>query len=109
MDLKTGFIPAGIEHQIYFEDVGDPTKQPLLFLHGGPGNGCDEKHRMLFDLDRYRVLLVDQRGSNRSQPLGCISDNTTDFIIQDIETLRRRLKIEKLTLVGSSWGAIPAI
>jgi proline iminopeptidase len=103
-----GFLPVGVEHQIYFEDVGKPANEALFFLHGGPGSGTEEKHRSQFDLAKYRVILFDQRGCGKSQSTGELFENSTDFIVKDLELLRKRLKIEKLSLLGSSWGAVPA-
>lgn len=107
-EIRSGFIPVGVDHQIYFEDIGNTKHEPLLFLHGGPGLGCEEKHRSLFNLNKYRVILLHQRGSGKSQTQGEINDNTTQLIVKDIEVLRKRLKIEKFSILGSSWGAVPA-
>lgn len=107
-EIRSGYIPVGVDHQIYFEDIGNIQHEPLLFLHGGPGLGCEEKHRSLFNLNKYRVILLHQRGSGKSQTQGEIHDNTTQHIVRDIEVLRKRLKIEKFSLLGSSWGAVPA-
>ena len=109
MNIRTGFIPLGIEKQLYYEDIGDPKLPALFFIHGGPGLGCEEKHRSQFDLTKYRVILFDQRGCNRSEPAGDLSENTTQLLVQDIETLRKRLRIEKIILLGSSWGAVLAL
>lgn len=108
VEIRTGYLPVGIDHQLYFEDVGDPHREALLFLHGGPGLGCEEKHRKQFNLNKYRVILMHQRGSGKSQTQGEINDNTTQHLVNDIEVLRRRLKLEKFSILGSSWGAVPA-
>ncbi len=108
VELRTGFLPVGIDHQMYFEDIGDITKEPLLFIHGGPGTGTEEKHRTQFDLSKYRVILYDQRGCGRSQNLGELNENSTELLIRDIDALRRRLRISKWTVLGSSWGAVLA-
>lgn len=107
-EYRSGFLPVGVDHQLFFEDIGNPALEPLLFLHGGPGLGCEEKHRTAFNLNKYRVILLHQRGSGRSQTQGEINDNTTQHIVKDIEVLRKRLKLEKFSILGSSWGAVPA-
>lgn len=109
VSFRKFYLPVSIEDQLYVEDVGDVDLEPLLFIHGGPGNGCDEKHREAFALSRYRVVLFDQRGCARSEPQGNLHENTTQNLISDIEQIRRRLKIPKWTLVGSSWGAVLAL
>ncbi len=106
--IRTGYLPVGVDHQLYFEDIGDQSREALLFLHGGPGLGCDEKHRTQFNLNKYRVILLHQRGSGKSQTQGEINDNTTQYLVKDIEMLRKRLRLEKFSILGSSWGAVPA-
>ena len=50
---------------------------PAVFLHGGPGAGSTPQHRRFFDPRAYRIVVYDQRGAGRSQPLGELRDNTT--------------------------------
>ena len=63
-----GMLDVGDGHQIYWEECGNPSGKPAVFLHGGPGGGLNPKVRRLFDPTRYRVVLFDQRGCGRSQP-----------------------------------------
>ena len=97
------------DHTIYFEQAGNENGIPVIFLHGGPGSGCNENHRRYFNPEKYRVILLDQRGCNRSTPNGGIEHNTTQDILKDIETIRRQLGIEKWLLFGGSWGATLAL
>lgn len=60
--------------------------------------------RRFFDLQHWKVVLVDQRGCGSSTPLGCLVDNNTQALIDDYEKLRKRLKIKKWMLFGGSWG-----
>ena len=60
--------------------------------------------RRFFDLQHWKVVLVDQRGCGSSTPLGCLVDNNTQALIDDYEKLRKRLKIRKWMLFGGSWG-----
>jgi len=94
---------------IYFEQSGNETGLPVIFLHGGPGSGCNENHRRYFNPDKYRIIIFDQRGCNRSKPNGCVENNSTQDILNDIESIREILKIEKLILYGGSWGATLAL
>ena len=48
---------------------------PVIFLHGGPGAGCAPARRRLFDPQRYRAILFDQRGCGRSTPYASIDEN----------------------------------
>ena len=96
-------------HQIYVEECGRPEGLPVLFLHGGPGSGCRPYHRSLFDPERCRVVLFDQRGAGRSTPYGRLELNTTDHLLSDIEDLRHTLGIDRWLLFGGSWGATLAL
>ncbi|NNM00834.1 MAG: prolyl aminopeptidase [Gammaproteobacteria bacterium] len=96
-------------HQVYYEVCGNPDGMPVVFLHGGPGSGCKPYHRQFYDPERYRIVLVDQRGSGRSTPYGRIEDNTTADLIADLEAIRGTLAIPRWLVVGGSWGATLAL
>ena len=92
-------------HVIYVEECGNPDGAAVIFLHGGPGKGCNERHRRYFDPDRYRIVIFDQRGSRRSMPRGCTVENTTHGLIADMELIRSTLDIDRWLIYGGSWGA----
>ncbi len=96
-------------HEIYWEVSGNPHGVPVLFLHGGPGAGASPAHRRFFDPDFYRIVIFDQRGSNRSTPLGETRNNTTQDLIADIERLREHLHVQKWIVFGGSWGSTLAL
>ena len=97
------------QHTIYFEEYGNSRGIPVIFLHGGPGSGCNEAQKAIFDYKKYRVVFLDQRGSGKSTPKGEIKNNTTLKLVDDIEVVRRYLKIERWIVVGGSWGATLAL
>ncbi len=96
-------------HQIYFEECGNPAGCPILFLHGGPGSGCNANQRRFFDPAYYRIILFDQRGCGRSKPQGEVQANMTDDLVDDIEALRLHLNINKWHVFGGSWGSTLAL
>lgn len=96
-------------HQIYVEECGNPNGIPIVFLHGGPGSGCRPSHRCLFDPHSYRIILFDQRGCGRSQPYGCLENNRTEYLINDLEQIRETLVIKQWIVFGGSWGATLAL
>ncbi|MGX9357973.1 prolyl aminopeptidase [Mycoplasma sp. 773] len=102
---KTGFLKVSDIHSIYYEEVGNPNGQPILFIHGGPGGGISESNRQYFDPNHYRIILFDQRGCGKSMPSAEIKENTTLNLISDIEELRKNLNIDKWILFGGSWGS----
>lgn len=96
-------------HQMYYEECGNPAGFPVVFLHGGPGSGCNATQRRFFDPKHYRIVLLDQRGCGRSKPQGEVTDNTTDDLVNDIEALRNHLSIAKWHVFGGSWGSSLAL
>ena len=100
----SGFLNID-EHQVYFEQCGNPNGKPALFLHGGPGGGGSEDDRRFFNPNLYRIVVFDQRGCGRSKPHGCLENNTTWDLVSDIENLRKKLSIEKWLVFGGSWGS----
>lgn len=107
---ETGMMDTGDGHSVYWETCGNPEGKPVVFLHGGPGAGCDPADRRFFDPERYRIVLFDQRGCGRSLPHastthGWLTNITTPLLIADIEELRRLLRIESWMVFGGSWGS----
>ncbi len=96
-------------HTLHVEECGTQAGVPALFLHGGPGAGCESYHRRFFDPTRYRVVLFDQRGCGRSTPHADLTDNTTWHLVSDIERIRERLGIERWLVFGGSWGSTLAL
>lgn len=107
--FKTGFLDTEDGHKIYWELVGNPQGKPAVFLHGGPGAGCNANHRRVFDPQKYCVLLFDQRGCGRSTPHASLENNTTWHLVADIERLRTMLNIDKWLVFGGSWGSTLAL
>jgi proline iminopeptidase len=96
-------------HQMYYEECGNPHGIPVIFLHGGPGSGCNPTQRRFFDPKHYRIILLDQRGCGRSLPVGEVKFNTTDNLVSDIEKLRTHLRINTWHVFGGSWGSTLAL
>ncbi|MCF7201274.1 prolyl aminopeptidase [Pseudomonas oligotrophica] len=92
-------------HVLYIDESGEPDGLPVLFVHGGPGGGCDSLSRRFFDPTLYRIVTFDQRGCGRSTPHASLEHNTTAHLIDDMERIREHLGIEKWVLFGGSWGS----
>lgn len=106
---RTGMLDVGDGHSLYWEQCGNPNGKPAVMLHGGPGAGCSPDHRRQFDPERYNVTLFDQRGCGRSTPHASLEANTTWHLVDDIERLRRHLRIDKWLVFGGSWGSTLAL
>jgi proline iminopeptidase len=102
-------LPVSELHTLYVEECGRADGLPAVFLHGGPGGGCEPYHRRFFDPARYRVVLFDQRGCGRSRPHAELRENDTWRLVADLEALREHLGIERWVVFGGSWGSTLAL
>jgi proline iminopeptidase len=107
---ESGYLAVSDEHELYWEQSGNPDGFPVIVLHGGPGGMASPEMRQFFDPERFRMLLFDQRGAVRSRPVGEWRENTTQLLVEDINTLRDHVGIEgKAILFGGSWGTTLAL
>jgi proline iminopeptidase len=107
--LTSQLLPVGDGHEIYVETVGRADGIPAVYLHGGPGSGCQPDHRRLFDPERFHAVLFDQRGAGRSRPKGRREHNTLPHLIADMEMIREKFGLSRWMIVGGSWGATLAL
>ena len=96
-------------HVLYVDESGSADGVPVLFIHGGPGAGCDAASRRYFDPALYRIVTFDQRGCGRSTPHASLENNTTQALIADIERIREHLGVDRFVLFGGSWGSTLAL
>ncbi|NVN87582.1 MAG: prolyl aminopeptidase [Rhodopseudomonas sp.] len=107
--LTSQMLPVGDGHEIYVETAGNADGLAAVYLHGGPGSGCQPDHRRLFDAERFHAVLFDQRGAGRSRPKGGRDANTLPHLIADMELIRATFGMERWIVVGGSWGATLAL
>ncbi|MGF6932256.1 proline iminopeptidase [Paraburkholderia sp. UCT70] len=96
-------------HRVWYALAGARDGVPVAVLHGGPGSGSQPGVLRLFDLQRFRVVLIDQRGTGASTPHGSVRHNRTDYLIADLEAIRARLGFARWGVLGGSWGAALAL
>ena len=103
---QEGFVDAnGV--LIYYKTLGQGA--PLLIVHGGPGASHDYFLPYLLPLARTnRLVFIDERGSGRSQKLEDVHQYTVENMVEDVEAVRRALKLGKVTLFGHSYGGVLA-
>lgn len=106
---RNGKLPVDEVHTLYWEESGNPDGVPVVYLHGGPGEGAPPAKRQFWDPDHYRIVLFDQRGALRSTPLAQLRNNTTQALVSDIEALREHLGIDRWLITGGSWGTTLAL
>ena len=109
MQYRDEMLKVSSLHHIYYEECGNTSGVPVVFLHGGPGSGCNPTQRRFFDPTHYRIILLDQRGCGRSTPQGEVRENTTNDLVDDIEMIRHHLGIARWHVFGGSWGSTLAL
>ncbi|KAF8339830.1 prolyl aminopeptidase serine peptidase [Cantharellus anzutake] len=102
---ETGFLKVSGIHTLYYEVSGNKEGNPVIFLHGGPGGGTSPKDRIFFNPKKYKIILLDQRGAGKSTPSASLEENTTWDLVEDIERLRKHLKVDRWVVFGGSWGS----
>ncbi len=118
--------PGGERITVFAREVADPdgTDKPfLVFFQGGPGHEATRPFGnprgpgwVVRALQDFRVLLLDQRGTGRSTPVGTLPGLTpheqaerlahfrADAIVRDAEWIRRELGVEQWSILGQSFG-----
>lgn len=108
--FNQGYLPEQDGHRVFFTEAGNPSGQPVLVFHGGPGGCARLHHAAVFGRRKFRVILFDQRGCGRSTPAGETMHNTTADLLNDAARLLDFLQIrQKAILLGGSWGSTLAL
>lgn len=96
-------VPGG---RIWYRVVGDGTGTPLILVHGGPGISSVYLTSMEALGDERPVVRYDQLGAGRSDVVTDTSLFTIRRFVEELETLRRHLALDRVHLYGHSWGSI---
>lgn len=91
---------------LFIEDLGDKLAPPLLYLHGGPGTGSYDFVAFQRGLlpEKVRLIAMDQRGVLRSPEIAETDEFGLHDLVEDIEEVRRSLKISSWSVLGHSFG-----
>ncbi|QIW18011.1 alpha/beta fold hydrolase [Bacillus thuringiensis] len=97
--------------KIYVETHGNPKNNPVLYLHGGPGESCYDfsYHQAERLKGSLFVIMIDQRGVCRSEEITEDEAFGLKDLIEDCEELRKVLQIEKWSVIGHSFGGYLAL
>jgi pimeloyl-ACP methyl ester carboxylesterase len=123
--------PGGERISVFAREVADPDGRDrpfLVFLQGGPGFEAPRPIRHPTSpawldraLEEFRVLMLDQRGTGRSTPVGGLPGMgpqaqaeylklfRADSIVRDAEWIRRELGVERWSILGQSFGGFCAL
>ena len=104
--IEEGYVDAqGVF--IYYKSFG--SGPPLLILHGGPGASHDYFLPHLVPLaSKNRLVFIDERGSGKSSKLENPAGYTVDNMVEDVEAVRKALRLRKINLLGHSCGGVLA-
>jgi proline iminopeptidase len=96
----------GIRHW-YRVAAAERGTVPLVIVHGGPGGNVWNFERTIGpELERFStVVYYEQRGSGRSSPPASKDDYSLPLLVSDLDALRRHLGVERLSLLGFSFGS----
>lgn len=93
---------------LFFKTMG--SGNPIVVLHGGPGFDHRQFLPFIWELAvSHQVILYDQRGTGLSESAVDSASINIDTFVADIEAVRRRFGLEKMNLLGHSWGGILAM
>lgn len=111
LERREGYVDTG-GALIYYVAIGKTNQgksPPLMLLHGGPGSSHGYFLPYLLPLARHRQLvLIDERGSGRSQVFEDHSQYNLKAMADDVEAVRVALSLGKMDLLGHSFGGILA-
>ncbi|HMG45873.1 MAG TPA: alpha/beta fold hydrolase [Allosphingosinicella sp.] len=103
---REGFVIVEDGTRLFYkiEGVGPDT---LVVVHGGPGFSLESVRADFAPLAaHHRVIYYDQRGNGRSSLIGEADALTVPRHIADLEAIRRHFGLEKMVLLGNSWGGL---
>lgn len=105
-DLKKGFADIG-DGKLYYEEEGQGL--PLVLISGGPGCTHHVFHPYFSQIkDAAHVIYYDQRGTDKSSSDETGKTYTVKQAVEDLENLRKFLKIERWAVLGHSYGGLLA-
>ena len=103
---REGYITTSDGVRLFYKVVGSGA-ETLVAVHGGPGNSLNS---ILPDLEplakNRRVIYYDQRGGGRSDLIKDREKLAIGKHIADLEAVRTHFKLDKMTLLGNSWGGM---
>lgn len=105
LKVTEGQVDAGDGVELFYRAVGDAA-DTVVVLHGGPGLSMAYFAEDLEPLaERLTLIFYDQRGAGRSTLVSDSAALAAPVFAEDLEAVRRHFGLERMTLLGHSWGA----
>ena len=102
---KEGFVEVE-GGKIWYRIDGGGDKTPVLLLHGGPGSSSFYLEPLKELSNDRPVIFIDQLGCGRSTRITDTTLMTIEKNVEQLEQVRKALKLEKFYLYGHSWGTM---
>lgn len=100
-------VPGG---KVWYKIVGaNRSGIPILVLHGGPGGTHDYLEPVEALSDERPVIFYDQLGSGFSDKPQDNTLWTIERFVEEMDIVRNELKLNKLHILGQSWGSMLAV
>ena len=108
LEAGEGYLTADDGVKLFYKIVGSGP-ETLVVVHGGPGNSMNSLLPDMEPLARnHTVIYYDQRGNGRSDLLKNSEQLAITRHVADLETVRRHFNLERMNLLGNSWGGLLA-
>ncbi|HEV2817859.1 MAG TPA: alpha/beta fold hydrolase [Allosphingosinicella sp.] len=103
---QEGFVAVEDGVRLYYRIEGRGP-QTLVVVHGGPGFSLESVRADFAPLAAHRrVIYYDQRGNGRSSLIDDPAALAVPRHVADLEAIRRHFRLEKMNLLGNSWGGL---
>jgi proline iminopeptidase len=80
---------------------------PVLVVHGGPGLNhsyfLPHFHKLAI---KHQLIFIDQRACGKSSGTLDSAQMTLDWLVKDMEAIRKELKLGKVSVLAHSWGGL---
>ena len=107
--MREGYVEWHRAGSTWYEVAGEGDGTPLLCLHGGPGSTHHYFAPLLELADERPVILYDQLGCGGSAAAAAETEWSLALFLEELDALRRVLSLERVHLLGTSWGGMLAL
>jgi proline iminopeptidase len=101
--VEEGYFTGADGIRLFYRKVGQGA-ETAVYLHGGPWNMSDGGYELDELAEKRTLIAFDQRSGGRSELVNDPERLTAEYYVRDLEALRQHFGLEKMTLIGHSWG-----